>query len=168
MQSKSSFKSLKEDERETRQTIILDSAVKLFNEQAFHQVGMRDIAAEAGISAATIYRYFPSRDDIIVEALLQDIKAIEKRLDQVLGNDDISIEDLAIAVVDYLMDNKATFQMMCHFLTSGTVESDAFKKFNIIQEYFLNMFNMKLKNRGRLASDIFLPKPFLPLSLVWF
>ena len=65
MPHKLSFKNLREDERETRKSIILDSAVRLFNEKIFHQVGMRDIAAEAGISAATIYRYFPSRDDII-------------------------------------------------------------------------------------------------------
>ena len=95
-----------------------------------------------------------------MEALLQDINAIEKQLDQVLSNTQISIEDLAIVVVDYLMDNEATFQMMCYFLTSGAVEPEALKKFNMIQEYFLKMFNVKLKTRGRLSSDIFFAHAF--------
>ncbi len=159
MPGKSSFKDLREEEREMRKTIILDSAVKLFNEKVFHQVGMRDIAAEAGISAATIYRYFPSRDDIIVEALLQDINAIEKRLESILAADEISIKDITIEVVDYLIDNEATFQMMCYFLTCGAVDAAAMEKFKLIQEYFLNMFNMKLKSKG-IAGDVLFTHAF--------
>ncbi len=144
----SSFKGLREDERELRKSIILDATVKLFKEKGFYAVGMRDIAAVAGISAATIYRYFPSRDDIIVEALIQSINAIEKQLDKILESESISLEDLAIEVVDYFYHNETTFQMMCYFMTSGAVDPEAKKKFAMISEYFLNMFNLKLKSKG--------------------
>ncbi len=155
----SSFKNLREGEREVRKTIILDATVQLFNEKGFHAVGMRDIAAVAGISAATIYRYFPSRDDIIVEILIQGINDIEKLIDETLETQSIRLEKLAIQVVDYFYDNEMIFQMMCYFLTRRAVDPDATKKFTMISEYFLNMFNMKLKQKGivteALASQAF-------------
>ncbi|MFP4445927.1 MAG: TetR/AcrR family transcriptional regulator [Desulfosudaceae bacterium] len=155
MPDKSSFKDLKQTERETRKGIILEAAIKLFNEKVLHRVGMRDIAAETGISAATIYRYFDSRDDIIVEALVQDINAIEKRLEVLLKNEEITIKELAVAVVDYLLDNEPTFQMMCYFLTSSSVDPEARKKFDLVQEYFINMFNMKLNKKGFSSHALF-------------
>ena len=154
MPEHSSFKGLREDERELRKTIILDATINLFKEKGFYSVGMRDIAAVAGISAATIYRYFPSRDDIIVEALIQGINDIEKQLDEILASEPITIEDLAIRVVDYFYDNEMVFQMMCYFLTRRSVDPDARKKFAMVSEYFLNMFNMKLKQRGILTETL--------------
>lgn len=154
MPEQSSFKGLREGEREVRKWIILDATVNLFKKKGFHSVGMRDIAAVAGISAATIYRYFPSRDDIVVEALIQGVNAIEKQLDKILASDAITLEDLAIEVVDYFYHNETTFQMMCYFLTSGAVDPEAIKKFNMVSEYFINMFNMKLKSKGIVTDDM--------------
>lgn len=154
MPEQSSFKDLLESEREVRKSTILDATVSLFKEKGFHAVGMRDIADRVGISAATIYRYFPGRDDIVLEALIQDINDIEKQLDNVLEAGNITLEDLAIEVVDYFYHNETTFQMMCYFLTSGVVEQEAVRKFNIISEYFLNMFNTKLKSRAIVADAL--------------
>lgn len=140
MSDRSTFMKLREDEREVRKSLIINAAMKLFEEKSFHEIGMRDIAAEAGVSAASIYRYFPSRDDLFVEALIQDINTIEKLLEQALERGG-SIEELGVAVVDYLIDNEATFQMMCHFMIRGEVNSRALKKFNAVQRYFLKMFD---------------------------
>ena len=144
---KSTFKQLREDEREVRKQLIIKAAMDLFNEKSFHEIGMRDIAVKAGVSAASIYRYFPSRDDLFVEALMQDMSTIEKRLQFRLESGD-NIEDLAIAVVDYMIDNEATFQMMCHFMIRGEKIDDpkAVKKFNGVQRYFLNMFDSVIHN----------------------
>ncbi|MFP4533996.1 MAG: TetR/AcrR family transcriptional regulator [Desulfobacterales bacterium] len=141
---KSTFKQLREDEREVRKQLIIKAAMELFEEKSFHDIGMRDIAVKAGVSAASIYRYFPSRDDLFVEALLQDINNIEQRLQERVDNGE-SIEDLGIAVVDYLIDNEATFQMMCHFMIRGELNPQALKKFNGVQRYFLKMFENVLK-----------------------
>ncbi len=136
---KSTFKQLREDEREVRKQLIIKAAMELFEEKSFHDIGMRDIAVKAGVSAASIYRYFPSRDDLFVDALLQDINSIEQRLQERIDNGD-NIEALAIAVVDYLIDNEAAFQMMCHFMIRGELNPQALKKFNGVQRYFLKMF----------------------------
>lgn len=147
MPDRSTFMKLREDEREVRKSLIIAAAMKLFEEKSFHEIGMRDIASEAGVSAASIYRYFPSRDDLFVEALIQDINSIEKQLEARL-EEGRSIEELAVAVVDYLIDNEATFQMMCHFMIRGGINQRAMKKFNAVQRYFLKMFDEVIKRAG--------------------
>jgi len=56
---KSTLTKLRERERQARRNLIIDAAIKLFAAKPFKQVGMRDIAAEAGLSPASIYRIFP-------------------------------------------------------------------------------------------------------------
>jgi AcrR family transcriptional regulator len=118
--------------------------MKLFEKKTFHEIGMRDIASEAGVSAASIYRYFPSRDDLFVEALIRDINKIEKLL-EIRINEGNTIDSLAVAVVDYFIDNEATFQMMCHFLMRGEENPRALKKFNAVLLYFTKMFDVVVK-----------------------
>lgn len=152
MTQQSTFMKLKEDEREVRKQLIISAAMTLFDERSFHEIGMRDIAAEAGVSAASIYRYFPSRDDLFVEALIQDINKIEGELEKRITAGG-TLDELAIAVVDYLIDNESTFQMMCHFMIRGEVNQRALKKFNAVQRYFLNMFD-KAVNKAEGVSNI--------------
>lgn len=144
MSDRSTFKQLREDEREVRKHLIIKAAMELFEEKSFHEIGMRDIAVKAGVSAASIYRYFPSRDDLFVEALMLDINTIEKRLRDRLAVGS-NIEDLSLAVVDYMVDNEATFQMMCHFMIRGELNPQALKKFNAVQKYFLSMFDKVIR-----------------------
>jgi len=146
--SSSAFMKLREDEREIRKTLIMEAALKLFETKLFHEIGMREIAKEAGVSAATIYRYFPSRDDLFIEALIQDMNNIEKQLEQDVAEGRTTIEELAVGVVDYLIDNEATFQMMCHFMIRGGINPRVMNKFNAVQIYFLNMYDEILKKAG--------------------
>lgn len=144
MPEKSTFKQLREDEREVRRQLIINAAMALFEEKSFHEIGMRDIAVKAGVSAASIYRYFPSQDDLFVEALKQDINSIEKLL-QIRVEKGDNMETITLGVVDYMVDNEATFQMMCHFMIRGERKPLALKKFNAVQLYFLNMFDKVVK-----------------------
>lgn len=140
MSEKSTFVQLRENEREKRKTLIVGAAMKLFKEKSFYDIGMRDIATEAGMSPASIYRFFPSRDDLFVEALIRDINKIEKLL-KAREMESSTIDSLAVDVVDYMIDNEATFQMLCHFLMRGEENQQAFKKFNAVMLYFTKMFN---------------------------
>ena len=144
MPEKSTFKQLREDEREVRKQLIVKAAMALFEEKSFHEIGMREIAVKAGVSAASIYRYFPSRDDLFVEALIQNINIIGKLLQRRVENGD-NMETITLAVIDYMVDNEATFQMMVHFMIRGELNPHALKKFNGVQRYFLDMFDKVVK-----------------------
>lgn len=53
-------------------TRILDAAHRCFVRSGFHRATMQDVAAEAGMSAGNIYRYFSSKDAIIAGLSARD------------------------------------------------------------------------------------------------
>lgn len=48
---------------------IFDAAMRLFASSGYGAVSMRDIAAEVGMKAASIYNHFPSKEGLLDEAL---------------------------------------------------------------------------------------------------
>ena len=62
--------------------------------------------------------------------------------------------DLAVEVVDYFSDNELIFQMLCYCLTRREVDPDATRKLTSVSESFLNMFNLKLRNKGIAAKPL--------------
>ncbi len=143
----------------------MKAAMTLFEKKTFHEIGMRDIAKEAGVSAATIYRYFSGRDDLIIEALIQDINNIENLLSErqkelLARNKRMSLEDISFQVVDYLMDNEATFQMMCHFMIRAGINARVKKKFDAVQVHFMKMFDEVMQKVGVSEHDIFFAQAF--------
>ncbi|MFE9688923.1 TetR/AcrR family transcriptional regulator [Micromonospora sp. NPDC005806] len=48
-----------------RRRQILDAARRCFLRDGFHNTSMQDVIAEAGLSVGAVYRYFPSKNDLI-------------------------------------------------------------------------------------------------------
>jgi TetR/AcrR family transcriptional regulator, repressor for uid operon len=48
-----------------RRRQILDAAIACFRRRGFHQATMAEICSEANLSAGALYRYYPSKADII-------------------------------------------------------------------------------------------------------
>lgn len=140
---------LKENERETRKQLIIDAAINLFAQKPFDEVSMRDIAAEAGISPASIYRYFSDRDELFLQAFTYRAEGICKTLErQVKKNQNISIEQIATDYIDYLLDHDSFFQMMTHFMMSSNLNAEALEKFNSTERYLLSIFDDIFRNVG--------------------
>lgn len=57
---------------ERRRRQILDAAMACFRRRGFHQTSMQEICAEAGLSAGALYRYFPSKAEIIAAIADED------------------------------------------------------------------------------------------------
>jgi AcrR family transcriptional regulator len=57
-------------ERDVRQR-ILDSAYDLFSRHGVRGVGVDEVIARAGVAKATLYRHFPSKDDLALAFLEQ-------------------------------------------------------------------------------------------------
>jgi AcrR family transcriptional regulator len=55
---------------------IFQVACRLFAQRGFDGVSMRDIAAECGISKATLYHYFPDKDSILRPLAMGTTKSI--------------------------------------------------------------------------------------------
>jgi AcrR family transcriptional regulator len=148
MAKKSTFLKLKEKEREKRRTLILEAATHLFSTKNFSEIGMRDIAEEAGISPASIYRYFPNRDAILLEVLGQDINEGKIRQLKKLEQGAKSLEEFGIGIVDFFFDKESTLHMLTHFLLNEKVAPPILNQFKLNQKFFLEHFAGVLKNIG--------------------
>jgi AcrR family transcriptional regulator len=48
---------------------ILDAAYELFSRRAIRDVGIDEVIERAGVAKATLYRHFPSKDDLVIAFL---------------------------------------------------------------------------------------------------
>ncbi|NUS42730.1 MAG: TetR/AcrR family transcriptional regulator [Mycobacteriaceae bacterium] len=55
-----------EEHRQARRAQILAAARRRFAANGFHMTSMDDVIAEAGLSAGALYRYFPSKNALIL------------------------------------------------------------------------------------------------------
>lgn len=61
----------RQSRKERKRIQILQSAAVLFSEKDIHLVLMDDVAAHAGVGKGTLYRYFPTKDDLYVATVLE-------------------------------------------------------------------------------------------------
>jgi AcrR family transcriptional regulator len=50
---------------------ILDTAYELFSHRGVHDVGIDELIERAGVAKATLYRHFPSKDELVLAFLKQ-------------------------------------------------------------------------------------------------
>ncbi len=60
---------------------LADAAVRLFTERGYDQVTMAEVAAMAGVSRRTAFRYFPSKDDLVMEYSAEWFDVFNKSVD---------------------------------------------------------------------------------------
>jgi AcrR family transcriptional regulator len=53
---------------------ILKSTLKLADRYGFHELSMEGIAAEAGVSKATVYRWWPNKAELVFDAFLSVVE----------------------------------------------------------------------------------------------
>lgn len=58
----------------TRRHQILEAAMACFARKGFHSTTMEDIGQEAGLSPGVAYRYFTSKEDIILATIQQSVE----------------------------------------------------------------------------------------------
>ena len=65
-----------------RRERVIAAAVQLASEGGYEAVQMRDVAAQAEVALGTLYRYFPSKDHLLIAALAEQVSTLQRRLAQ--------------------------------------------------------------------------------------
>ncbi|HEY3096938.1 MAG TPA: TetR family transcriptional regulator [Acidimicrobiia bacterium] len=63
-----------------RRRRVLDAALRLAERGGFDAVQMRDVATEANVALGTVYRYFTSKERLLLEAMVEEIEALAEQL----------------------------------------------------------------------------------------
>lgn len=66
----------REEERTRKRDAVLQAAVVLFNARGFHATSLDDVAASLGITKPAIYRYFASKDQVLLECVKRGIEQL--------------------------------------------------------------------------------------------
>jgi AcrR family transcriptional regulator len=83
-----------------QQTRIVDGALRCIARWGVTKTTVDDIAREAGVGRATLYRLFPGGRDAVLDAVLRtEMTRFFGRLDAALGGNDASLEDAVTTIV---------------------------------------------------------------------
>jgi AcrR family transcriptional regulator len=83
---------------------LLSTASRLFYSEGLHAVGVDRIIVTAGVTRATLYRHFPSKDDLLVAYLTEADTAIRTRVSATRAQG-ASTDDIIRAVAQSIADD---------------------------------------------------------------
>ena len=105
--------------------ILFQTAARLFYQHGYRAVGVDTIAAESGIGKMTLYRHYPSKDDLIVAYLQDSNKVFWNNFEQITKEAPTPREKL-LAFFEALQDYVATPACYgCPFLNVATEYPEA-------------------------------------------
>jgi AcrR family transcriptional regulator len=90
---------------------IIEAAVRLFSKHSFTSISMRDIAKEANISAALIYKYFDDQQHLYFEAMKAEGKKLISEMEQ-----QESLGNLVYCYIQYMFTQEVLYQMMAYYM----------------------------------------------------
>jgi AcrR family transcriptional regulator len=103
------------DWRNERRQKILGAAAELFGANPYDSVQMRDVAARAEVGKPTLYRYFPSKEELFLEVFKSGLDRLDSEVAAILKDRDQpgpSLERLLQALLNALGGQVAALRML--------------------------------------------------------
>ena len=110
-------------DRVGRRRDILRAASELLEREGYENFNVRSIARGAGVSAATLYSYFTTKNEIFAALMIQRFADLRVTLDGLEESSTRSIEELLIRVMPELSDLYRHFGRHIHLWTQAEDES---------------------------------------------
>jgi AcrR family transcriptional regulator len=73
------------EDKQVRRRSILASARRLLEETDWQDLRIEDVAAGAGVAKASVFRYFATKEELVLEVYLEELAGVFRRLGTVLG-----------------------------------------------------------------------------------
>lgn len=123
MKNKSSTAALEMGSGQKKEAIF-ESTLKLIHEHGFHGTPMSQIAIHANVATGTIYHYFTSKDELILELFKYCREKTNEHIFQL--DEDLSYQERFAAIwkrlVEYYIENKEIFRFVEQFHSSPYYE----------------------------------------------
>lgn len=131
--------------RAAKREAVLSAAVDLFNERGFGATSIDDLAATLGVTKPTIYHYFPTKEDILLECL------------------QIGLDHVKTGLTTNPDDNKSGFERLRDFLLLYAMAATTrFSKcLNLVRDFDLSEDNLKTLKEGQRNIDTAIQKMIL-------
>lgn len=104
-----------EEHLAARRQQILDAARACFTRNGFHATSMQDVIAEAGLSVGAIYRYFRSKEELVIAIAEEVLAQVGAQLAEVTAADPPPpMEDALRLTIEFMepqLDRDGLFQL---------------------------------------------------------
>jgi len=80
----STHRSLKEKQRQERESLILQVAEEVLLEKGYQETSIDEIAARVGIAKGTVYLHFPSKEELVVTIFARNMQALLEGMDGII------------------------------------------------------------------------------------
>lgn len=152
---------LRERQKEMRRQAIAKAAIDLFQRQGFQSTTVEQIAKVAGVSAPTVFKYFGSKQEIILEMLKEaDRRAIFDTRQAVLSFDDpvdalCHLEQLIVGYALEVLPPALWRELLPSILGGGSDGlPEAYRQINAgLQAEIANLLR-DMQSRGALRPDL--------------
>ena len=137
---------------------LLESASRCIVRRGNTQIRMAEVAEEAGVVRSTVYRYFASRDDLLLALLLQRIDgALADHVGALQHPDDAagSIQELVLAPVQSVVGDQLNEALMSSESTALTtaLEIGSEQIVDVILRHYGPLFE-RWRTNGQLHADL--------------
>jgi TetR/AcrR family fatty acid metabolism transcriptional regulator len=82
----STHRSLKEKQRQERESLILQVAEEVLLEKGYTDTSIDEIAARVGIAKGTVYLHFPSKEDLVVTIFARNMQTLLESMDGIIAS----------------------------------------------------------------------------------
>ncbi|WP_025809894.1 TetR/AcrR family transcriptional regulator [Pseudomonas chlororaphis] len=151
---------LRERQKEMRRQAIVDAALLLFEKQGFQTTTVEQIAAEAGVSAPTVFNYFGTKQHIILDLIRSTDEATFVEAEGTLESIDDPLD--ALCFVEYqgtvhtlqALPLAVWREVLPLMFTPGSVIYDAYQE--LVRAFLREAGRMvnRLIERGLLRRDL--------------
>jgi AcrR family transcriptional regulator len=108
-----------------RRQRILDAAADLVAERGYHEVGMTDIGAAAGITGSAIYRHFDGKSDVLVtmfDRVIDDLSGGAAAIAESTADPLLALRALIQGQIRFVIDDRTLAQVYYHEIANLPAE----------------------------------------------
>ncbi|HMA96617.1 MAG TPA: TetR family transcriptional regulator [Polyangiaceae bacterium] len=116
------MKVTKEKRDEIRRSLV-SAAVELFSKQGLSETSLREIAARAGVAPGTVYKYFPTREQIFYAYFEIKQKDVNTALGKIAGFETFTFKEKLQAYVEALLSAYVEDREFVAVAMEGLIES---------------------------------------------
>ena len=120
----------------TKEEKIIETSIKLFNEDGFHGTSTSRIAKTAGVANGTLFQYFPTKENLVVSAFISiKDELLEFLAEEEPGKSNIKqvLKSQFVRSLVWALDHRAKFDFLQQFHTSPyltKVDNSSLKKYS--------------------------------------
>ncbi|MEU4690531.1 TetR/AcrR family transcriptional regulator [Actinoplanes sp. NPDC023714] len=151
-----------EQYRAHRRAEIVAASARLFASNGFHATSMADIIGESGLSAGAVYRYFASKEDLIVAVAETALGAADEVFGDLLADGATpspqqALTTVVTAIADRVLDNpemgvdvsRIMVQVWAEALRSDRLAARVDEVYQRLRDYFA-----EIARRGQQAGNL--------------